>query len=74
MGRSWADERTPCPLLSSTSRAGGLGQEVANEGYWLDQMAADLDNLRVAFAWSRQEADRVEIALRLATAAGSFWR
>lgn len=65
-------ERHAHYYLAQVEQAASV-QEVANEGYWLDQMAADLDNLRAAFAWSRQEADRVEIALRLATAAGSFW-
>jgi predicted ATPase/DNA-binding SARP family transcriptional activator len=48
-------------------------QEVAKEGYWLDQMAAELDNLRAAFAWSRQTTARSEIAIRLAIAAANFW-
>ena len=48
-------------------------QELANEGYWLDQMAAELDNLRAAFAWARQPDGHPEIAMRLATATASFW-
>lgn len=65
-------ERHAHYYLAQVEQAASI-QEVANEGYWLDQMAADLDNLRAAFAWSRQEAGCIEIALRLAIAAGSFW-
>lgn len=47
--------------------------ELANEGYWLDQIAADLDNLRAAFAWALGQPTQQELLLRLAVAAGNFW-
>ena len=47
--------------------------ELAKEGYWLDQIAADLDNLRAAFAWAQGQADQHELLARLAIAASSFW-
>jgi hypothetical protein len=47
--------------------------ELAKEGYWLDQIAADLDNLRAAFAWAQGQADQHELLLRLAIATSSFW-
>lgn len=65
-------ERHAQYYLTQVEQAASV-QEVANEGYWLDQMAADLDNVRAAFVWSRQALDRIEVALRLATAASSFW-
>ena len=40
---------------------------------WLHQIVLEADNLRVAFAWSCQQADRGEGALRLAGALGLFW-
>ena len=48
-------------------------QELANEGYWLEQMAAELDNLRAAFVWACTHANDPTLALRLAIAAASFW-
>ena len=65
-------ERHAQYYLAQVEQAASV-QEVANEAYWLDQMAADLDNLRAAFIWSRQAPARAEMALRLAAAAGSFW-
>ena len=48
-------------------------QELANEGYWLDQIAAELDNLRAAFTWACRQAEQAEVAVRMAIAAASFW-
>lgn len=48
-------------------------QELANEGHWLDQIAAELDNLRAAFAWACQQKEQAELAVRMAVAAASFW-
>lgn len=48
-------------------------QELANEGQWLDQIAAELDNLRAAFAWACQQEAQAEPAVRMAIAAASFW-
>lgn len=52
---------------------GASTEELANEGYWLDQIAAELDNVRAAFIWSLQQPEQIELAIRLATAAASFW-
>ena len=38
----------------------------------LDQTEADIDNLRAAFAWSRENAD-IELALRLASSLQPLW-
>jgi predicted ATPase/class 3 adenylate cyclase len=43
---------------------------------WLARLEDEQDNVRAALAWTLREparADRAELALRLAAAAGSFW-
>ena len=40
---------------------------------WLNRIALEYDNLRVAFAWACQQADGGEGALRLAGTLGMFW-
>jgi predicted ATPase/transcriptional regulator with XRE-family HTH domain len=42
-------------------------------GAWLRQMDTELDNLRAALAWSREQADGGERYLRLAGALWLFW-
>ncbi|MEZ4731689.1 MAG: tetratricopeptide repeat protein [Caldilineaceae bacterium] len=66
------EERRAHYYLSRVEQGASV-QELANEGYWLDQIAAELDNVRAAFTWSLQQPTHIEIAIRLATAAVSFW-
>jgi predicted ATPase/class 3 adenylate cyclase len=40
---------------------------------WCERLAADIDNLRAALAWSHPAAERAEIAVRLVGALGLFW-
>jgi tetratricopeptide (TPR) repeat protein len=40
---------------------------------WCNEVKADLDNVRAAFAWSQTQADGSEKSLRLATGLGLFW-
>jgi predicted ATPase/class 3 adenylate cyclase/Tfp pilus assembly protein PilF len=42
-----------------------------NQGYWLETLEAEHDNLRAAMEWMSQEEDASEMFLRLA---GSLWR
>jgi predicted ATPase/class 3 adenylate cyclase len=41
---------------------------------WLQQFAAEHDNLRAALEWGQQQSAAAEQALRLAVACGRFWR
>lgn len=58
-------------LAEKASPANLLG---ARLDQWFNAVKADLDNVRVAFAWSQSQADRGEKSLRLATALGPFWQ
>jgi predicted ATPase/DNA-binding CsgD family transcriptional regulator len=40
---------------------------------WLERLAREHDNLRAALSWTLQSEQKVELALRLGAALGSFW-
>ena len=44
----------------------------ADSGRWLDRLARELDNLRVALAWTLERGE-AELGLRLGTALSWFW-
>jgi predicted ATPase len=44
-----------------------------DQARWYDRIEAEIDNLRVALEWSRDDPQGAEPALRLASALGGFW-
>src|SRR5262249_19007132 len=50
-----------------------LGLERADQAAWLRRVAAELDNLRAAVRFSRDDADGAQAELQLAGALGRFW-
>jgi non-specific serine/threonine protein kinase len=59
--------------LALAEEAEGWLWGVAERGRWLDRLASDHDNLRVAITWSLQEGGDGEIGLRLVGALWWFW-
>ncbi len=47
--------------------------EGANQALVIARLTLDYANLRLALTWSQQDANRTEMALRLATALRNFW-
>lgn len=45
-----------------------------NQGYWLQWLDAELDNLRSALKWLAQNSDASEMYLRMAGSLWRFWR
>jgi non-specific serine/threonine protein kinase len=59
--------------LISWTEAGAAKFESAAQLDWLDELEADIGNLRAALAWSRSASGDGELGLRLAAAMRRYW-